>query len=264
MPSPRDAALGPAALGPPLDPAPLEPAVPLPPPARPAVMHRAVPNLALPSSAVLHPAVLHDRRRPVPLSAPAVPAVLHWRPEPWPDAALDWIVSPGTALAEAVRCQPTEHAQAAVDTMVGAGLLTRVEIEGIVAAAPARVGVVVDDLSGCVDSGAESIALRGLRAAGFSVRPQFQLLGHGRFDALVEECVVFEVDGWEFHRSREQFLADRERTLIAQSFGLTVVRAAATQVRSDWPTVLAAVSRAVADAKRFAAARHPGRGRRAG
>ncbi|WP_395243906.1 hypothetical protein ACGGZK_17560 [Agromyces sp. MMS24-K17] len=210
-----------------------------------------VPDASRESSApaVAHPRTLDDRRVVARLSDPRVPPRSHWRPEPEPDAALDWVVLPAGALAEALRCQPVEHAQAVVDTIVGAGMLTRGQVQRIVEGAPDRVGIVVDELSGCVGSGAESFGLRRLRAAGHEVRPQFQLAGHGRFDSLVDGCVLFEVDGWEFHRTREQFILDRERTLIAQSFGLPVVRAAATKVMRDWPTVLDAVERAVSDAR---------------
>ncbi|MRG61157.1 hypothetical protein GE115_14980 [Agromyces sp. CFH 90414] len=220
-----------------------------------ARLHRTPPEVPGSARPVWHPKTPDGLRRGI-LLADRRPAVrVHWRTDAASDRVLDWIVSPEDALAQAVRCLDPEHAQAAVDTVVSERVLPRPVVERIVADAPARVGLRVDSHSEQVGSGVEALFVRRLLDAGFEVVPQFLFAGHGRFDGLIDGCVLFEVDGWAFHRTQSQFLGDRDRTLVAQSFGVPLVRPAAAQVLDDWPTVLAAVERTVADAKLIRAAR---------
>jgi len=55
------------------------------------------------------------------------------------------------------------------------------------------------------------------------------------------ERLVVEVDGWEFHKEREQFEEDRRRTLVHQSAGWTVLRPSASQVKHQPGLVLGAI-----------------------
>ncbi|QAY74772.1 hypothetical protein ET445_16955 [Agromyces protaetiae] len=198
---------------------------------------------------VFHPLTPDRLRRGIRPSAPASAPRVHWAEERDRAAALDWIVSPSTALAEASRCLDPLHAQAAVDSMIGERVMTAASVRRVLASLPSTHGLVVDELSGRIESGAESIFVRRLQAAGYQVEPQFRLPGHGRYDGLIEGCVLFDIDGWAFHSEREQFAADRDRTLVAQAFGMPLIRATATQVLDDWPTVRAAVDRVVGDAR---------------
>jgi very-short-patch-repair endonuclease len=200
---------------------------------------------------VWHPRTPQRMRRSIRVADPHLVPAVHWREEVDPAAALDWIVSPTTALAEATRCLPPEHAQAAIDSVIAERVLRRRDVERIVAAAPARSGLVVDELCDRLESGVESLFVRRLIAAGYRVDPQFRFGQFGRFDGVIEGCVLFEVDGWLHHSTRASFVSDRERTLVGQAFGMPVVRAAATQVLADWPLVEAAVARTVADAMRL-------------
>jgi very-short-patch-repair endonuclease len=209
-------------------------------------------------SPVWHPKVPERRRRTLRLSTSATP-VLHWRRDGDPANALDWVVSVRAALTEAVRCLEPEHAQAAVDSAIAERALSTREAQRIVADAPQRAGLRVDEYSPRLESGAESLFVRRLLRAGFTVEPQLELAGTGRFDGLIEGCVLYEVDGWAHHRSRERFFGDRDRTLVAQSFGVPVIRVSAQHVLRDWPTVAAAVERTVADARALRADRPRGR-----
>ncbi|BDZ53934.1 hypothetical protein [Agromyces marinus] len=200
---------------------------------------------------VWHPRTPDDRRRGIRPGDRSVAPTTHWLDDPDAHAALDWICSPSAALAQAVRCLPTEHAQAAVDSMVAERGMPRSDVERIVALAPARLGLVVDELSGRVGSGVESLFARRLVARGHRVESQVGLGPHGPFDGVIDGCVLYEADGWRHHASRESFEADRGRTLVAQSFGMPLVRPSAAQVLEDWPLVLAAVERTVADASRL-------------
>ena len=91
--------------------------------------------------------------------------------------------------------------------------------------------------------------MRRLAAHGFHVQTQVALAGFGRYDGMIDGCVLFEVDGRGFHSGSAEFFADRDRTLVAQVFGIPVVRPSARHVLEDWPTVLEAVTRTVEDAK---------------
>ncbi|MDR5698212.1 hypothetical protein [Agromyces aerolatus] len=197
---------------------------------------------------VWHPKVPERRRRELRLSTRFSP-VIHWRDDADPANSLDWLVSARSALAEGIRCLDREHAQAAVDSAIAERALGRREVERIVAGAPRSTGVRVDEFCNLLESGAESLFVRRLLQAGYTVHPQFELSRHGRFDGLIEGCVLYEIDGWAHHRSRESFYGDRDRTLVAQSFGVPVVRVTAQHVLRDWPTVASAVARTVADAR---------------
>ena len=199
---------------------------------------------------VWHPSVRESKRRvrTIRLASDAAPRV-HWARELSPRQALDWIVSPQTALAEAVRCLEPEHASAAIDSALHERVLTRGEVEAMMAALPNCSAGLVDRFTGRPESGVESLFVRRMSRAGFLIEPQVDLAGFGRYDGLIDGCVLFEVDGRGFHSGSDEFFADRDRTLIGQVFGIPVVRPSARHVLEDWPTTLAAVVRTVEDAK---------------
>lgn len=58
--------------------------------------------------------------------------------------------------------------------------------------------------------------------------------------------VVVEVDGYEFHKSAEQFAEDRRRDAEARSRGYVPLRFTAVQVRDGWPWVERMILAAVA------------------
>ncbi|GAA2044098.1 type IV toxin-antitoxin system AbiEi family antitoxin domain-containing protein [Agromyces tropicus] len=197
---------------------------------------------------VWHPLAAHHRRRadgvrPAVEGAPRV----HWAPDPAPERAFDWIVSPEAALARAVRCLPEEHARAAVDSVLHERVLTRLGVDAVLAGV-ATTRVLVDEHTGRLESGVESLFVRRLVDAGHSVRPQVRFPNVGRFDGLIDDVVLFEIDGRAHHSGPEEFHRDRDRTLVGHAFGVPVVRPSARHVLEDWPTVIAAVTRAVADA----------------
>ncbi|MBT2499050.1 hypothetical protein J7E25_08070 [Agromyces sp. ISL-38] len=179
----------------------------------------------------------------------------HWSIERRPESALDWIVSPHTALAQAIRCQDRENSAAVIDSVLHERVLGLREVRSIVRSLPRGVHDRIDAYTGHPESGAESLFIRRLVDEGFDVVPQFNLEPHGRYDGVINGCVLFEVDGRGFHNSAEQFLDDRDRTLVGQAFGIPVVRPSAKHVFEHWPSTLATVERVVADAEIVRAAR---------
>jgi hypothetical protein len=168
--------------------------------------------------------------------------VIHWRDECFEARALDWLVSPADALAEAVRCLPLEHAVACVDSALRHRVIDSGEWRDIHSALPERlsmIGTVVDASS---DSGLESIARQRLRARGHSVESQHPVPGVGRIDLLIDGLIAFETDGDAFHSSKGQRANDRTRTLLAASLGLPTIRIGSEHlVPTEWPLVLAAL-----------------------
>lgn len=199
---------------------------------------------------VWHPSVAERncRSRGVRLASYAAPRI-HWSREFAPNRALDWIVSPHAALAAAVRCLDAEHASAAIDSAIHERVLSRREVDAILASLPGTSSPLVDRFTGIPESGVESLFIRRMSRAGFEVRPQVDFAGFGRYDGLIDGCVLFEIDGRGFHSGAAEFFADRDRSLIGQALGVPVVRPSALHVLDDWPMTLAAVARTVADAK---------------
>ena len=142
-----------------------------------------------------------------------------------------------------------EHASAAIDSALHERVLTRHQVDEILASQPERSAALVDGFTGRPESGVESLFVRRTAAAGFTVESQVDLAGFGRYDGVINGCVLFEIDGHAFHSGFDRFFADRDRTLIGQAFGVPVVRPSARHVIEDWPMVLAAVVRSVEDAE---------------
>jgi hypothetical protein len=205
---------------------------------------------ALPTPGVWHPAVPESRRvgRAVRLAAGG-PVRVHYTHELHPDAARDWIVSPRTALATAVRCLPAEHASAAIDSALHERVLSRRDVDAVLAALPSTASVLVDEFSGLPESGVESLFVRRVAGAGYRVETQVEVDGIGRIDGRINGCVLFEIDGRGFHSGPREFYVDRDRTLVSQAFGMPVLRPSARHVLEDWPFVAAALARVVADAE---------------
>jgi very-short-patch-repair endonuclease len=97
--------------------------------------------------------------------------------------------------------------------------------------------------SGAAESPLETVARVGLVTAGLAVREQVVIRGVGRVDFVVEEAVAVEVDGWEFHQSRDAFERDRARDRALLARGMPVLRFTARELRTD----LAGAARQVAE-----------------
>jgi hypothetical protein len=219
----------------------------------PRTAARLAPSPEIPDRAnagVWHPSVSASRQRgrAVRLASDAAVRV-HWAREGSRRVALDWIVSPQTALATAARCVDAEHASAAIDSALHERVLRRSEVDALVAMLPRRCGTLVDRFTGGPESGVESLFVRRIAGAGYHVEPQVDLAGFGRYDGVINGCVLFEVDGRAFHSGSDAFFTDRDRTLVGQVFGIPVLRPSARHVLEDWPITLAAVARTVADAE---------------
>jgi very-short-patch-repair endonuclease len=79
-------------------------------------------------------------------------------------------------------------------------------------------------LSAVSGSGAESHFIEELVTQGLKFRQQVAFSGVGYVDFLVAGRLVVEVDGYEFHSSKEQFEADRGRDAVILGRGYPTLR----------------------------------------
>ncbi len=91
-------------------------------------------------------------------------------------------------------------------------------------------------------SDAEARALLLMHANGMALPRVNQHLNGIETDLHWPEArIVLEVDGWEFHKTREQFEEDRRRGLVHTAAGWQVIRVSALQVQQQPELLLAAL-----------------------
>lgn len=171
---------------------------------------------------------------------------IHWTNVSNPSRS-DWLDDVGTSLRVAVGCQDDEHAVASIDSVIHHGLLEIEEVRRLLDWPRGRR--LLAERSPGAESGGESIFSRRMRNLGHDVVNQYSVPGVGRFDGLIDGCLLFEYDGYAYHRSRDSYLSDRDRTLAAQAFGLPCVRITPELLFGRWHSTLAAVERALTDAR---------------
>lgn len=92
----------------------------------------------------------------------------------------------------------------------------------------------------------ETIARYELEQAGLRVETQRKIPGIGHVDLFVEGILIVELDGFEFHSTRQTFREDRRRNNAALIAGLRYVRFTFEDLMNGLvvPTVLAALKAA--------------------
>lgn len=200
--------------------------------ARPGAVHVRVPDHA---TQLRHPV---DPRRRLRGSADAV---VHWsRSEPGEDRLRLPLVE---ALTDMARCRPPEQVVAAVDCALGSRLITGEEWQSVLHGLPRRLRLLLMRVDPASGSYLESIVRFRLLALGIVPRSQVAIPGVGRVDFLLGNRVVVELDGWEHHRTREQFEEDRRRDAELVSRGYLVLRFTWRAITRDWRRVLAIIRR---------------------
>jgi very-short-patch-repair endonuclease len=173
-------------------------------------------------------------------------AIVHWNDDRR-DTEWCWRVSLDRCLRQVLRWHDAETAVAVVDTALTAGLLAEASVASL---CDGPTAVLAGELARCApgaQSGVESIARQRLERAGLMLRRQPEIPGVGHVDLGVTGTRVYvEVDGYEFHRSAEQFAEDRRRDAEARSRGYVPLRFTAVQVRDGWPWVERMILAAVA------------------
>ncbi|MER3388849.1 MAG: DUF559 domain-containing protein [Microcella sp.] len=141
-----------------------------------------------------------------------------------------------------------EFAIAVLDSVLRRTALTQADLHGVLADAPAAVRARVVRTDPRSGSGAESVLRIALASAGIPVvsQPRVALTDLQRWDFLVGDRLVIEVDGDEHHSTPRQRRADRRRDLDAHALGFLPLRVDAAEVLYDVGAVVDAVVAVVA------------------
>ncbi|GAA3876333.1 hypothetical protein GCM10022381_18700 [Leifsonia kafniensis] len=175
----------------------------------------------------------------------------HWAPVKFDRAPRkSWLVDPIEAVWQAIHCLDEEHAVACLESAVHEKFLTEQEVRRIGANAPRHLQRGIREMEFTSDSGQETIARRRLRRIGFHVVAQEKISGLPYSeDLVVDDCVALETDGKKWH-GPERFEPDRQRDVVLAGFGRVSLRLTQRMILHEWPSTLAAIERAVRDAKR--------------
>lgn len=194
------------------------------------------------------------------LDCPEVPhvAVPRNRPAQSSQAVVHRVDAPGTGpvvplvacLVTLLRCLPAVDAVVTVDSAVRqravrvASLATRLRGSGSVEARR-RLGL-VDGRSGSV---IETLLRLAMRQAGLQVDCQVHIDGVGRVDFVVNGWLVVEVDGFEYHSTRDHYRADRRRANALARSGYRLLRCTYEDVVHRLPETMATIQAVVAQGR---------------
>ncbi|NYI40298.1 type IV toxin-antitoxin system AbiEi family antitoxin domain-containing protein [Demequina lutea] len=166
-------------------------------------------------------------------------AVLHRTSAPFPSAL--W-VPVAQAIDQAGWCTTPVGQLVLVDAALHSGVLMPGDLAQFEVRGARRRAWLRRMASGAAESPLETVARAAFVTAGLSVKEQVIVPGVGRVDLVVEDTVAVELDGWEFHRSRDAFERDRTRDRLMLTRNLPVMRFTARDLRSDPQAILAQVA----------------------
>ncbi len=182
----------------------------------------------------------------------------------WTDTggASPWRVSVADALVAVLATEGRDIAVAACSAAVHTGTLRGWELDVVFERAPARVRGWRRLVSAVDESHGETYARLWFGDAGIACEQQVEVAGVGWLDFRLRENLFVEIDGGQ-HAEPGQNAKDHERDLAIAALGGRTIRVLYHQLLGQWPTVLAAIERAIADADALAARRrrHPYRPR---
>jgi hypothetical protein len=168
----------------------------------------------------------------------------HWSEERHPDAyGFSWRVSVLDALVRVAQDCPAEQFLACVESALNTGQLSRAAIPHLFASLPAGLAALRDKIEPLAESGLETLARLRLSAFVHNIRPQAVIPGinpggrSGRVDLLLDEWLVIELDGDEFHDP----VADRARNAALVRRGYRSHRFGHEQVLNGWADAEATV-----------------------
>jgi very-short-patch-repair endonuclease len=103
-------------------------------------------------------------------------------------------------------------------------MLTGNDIGDFTATSRARRAWLLHNADARAESPAETVTRYELRAAGHRVTPQRVFPGIGRVDLVVDDAVVVETDGRDYHSDPAAFSRDRRRDRQLAAMGFVVLR----------------------------------------
>jgi len=170
---------------------------------------------------------------------------LHWSASVNPVGSDRAHASVIDSLALAMRCLSPTFALAALDSAVHLRLVTLAQLRAVAARLPHDHVALIARIDPRAESGIETIIRDVAWRLGFRVTSQPFLEGAGRGDLLIEECVLVEADGSEFHGA-EVTTRDRRRDAVFTISGKTVLHFRYAQVLYERRMVAEAIIAAVA------------------
>jgi very-short-patch-repair endonuclease len=174
--------------------------------------------------------------------------VAHWHPLVDPASATRSHVGVVDALVCAAACLPRAEAVAAIDSALNLGLVTRSRLAQVTGKPVFAARLAEAD--GSAQSGLETFVRLLARDLGFRVAIQVRFAGIGDADLVIEDWVVIETDGSEFHDGAAPSARDRRRDALHAAAGRTALRFRYSQVVYELPTVAAAIIGAVGSHRR--------------
>lgn len=171
----------------------------------------------LPHPGTVHVAIPSSRGRVRPLAG----VVVHREPARWPPGMSPPVAPPRLLVARMLRCAEETPAVVVADAALRRGLVSRVELAAMLRSNRSGGPLGHRRLARCREkarSPIESIARLELEDAGHSVEVGVDVPGVGEVDMLVDDRLLVETDGYQFHSSKGDWSNDRRREqgLIAQ------------------------------------------------
>ena len=171
----------------------------------------------LPHPGTVHVAIPSSRGRVRPLAG----VVVHREPARWPPGMSPPVAPPRLLVARMLRCAEETPAVVVADAALRRGLVSRAELAAMLRSNRSGGPLGHRRLARCREkarSPIESIARFELEDAGHSVEVGVDVPGVGEVDMLVDDRLLVETDGYQFHSSKGDWSNDRrrEQRLIAQ------------------------------------------------
>jgi len=174
------------------------------------------------------------------------------------DVVIHWVggetsgsrVSVVEAMTTAFSCLGRREVIASVDSALHSGQLSERDLAGLAARLPVDRSRLLGLTDRRAESGLESIVRTMIVDLGLRVRSQVVFGGVGRVDLLVEERVVVETDGDEFHDAKVT-TRDRRRDALLTQRGLSVLHFRYAQVVYELESVARSVVAAVETHRRI-------------
>ena len=171
----------------------------------------------LPHPGTVHVAIPSSRGRVRPLAG----VVVHREPARWPSGMSPPVAPPRLLVARMLRCAEEIPAVVVADAALRRGLVSRAELAAMLRSNRSGGPLGHRRLARCREkarSPIESIARLELEDAGHSVEVGVDVPGVGEVDMLVDDRLLVETDGYQFHSSKGDWSNDRRREqgLIAQ------------------------------------------------
>lgn len=172
--------------------------------------------------------------------------VVHWRTHRTPSRLL---VDPIGALHDFCDCARPDLITAATDSVLHQRPWLRQEVLALAERAESAVSRALLSADGICESGTETLFWLRMRRP--APRRQVKIPSVGRVDFVFGDRLVVEIDGYEFHSSRDDFESDRRRDALLSSLGYRVLRFSYRQVMDRWDEVESAVRGAIARGDRY-------------